>query len=58
MKKRFAEEKKSGVSKVIGVSKLKSKYNVYEARRQLCGAYDFFLADDRIVRRRFYGKGF
>ena len=51
MKKRVAEEKKSGVQKVIGVSKLKSKYSVYEARRNLVNSYDIFLADERIVRR-------
>jgi ribosome biogenesis protein UTP30 len=34
---------------VLGVSKLKTKYKQYEAKRQLLGGYDRFLADDRVV---------
>jgi ribosome biogenesis protein UTP30 len=37
------------VKKVIGVSKLKSKFKQYEAKRQLCASYDLFLADDRVL---------
>ena len=37
------------VKKVIGVSKLKTKYKQYESKRQLCSSYDVFMADDRIV---------
>lgn len=37
------------IARVIGLSKLKSKYKSYEARRQLFGEYDMFLADDRTV---------
>jgi hypothetical protein len=36
-------------AKVIGVSKLKKKYHPYEAKRELCAAYDIFLADARIL---------
>ncbi|KAJ8325708.1 proteasome-interacting protein cic1 [Batrachochytrium dendrobatidis] len=37
------------VSKIIGISKLKSKFIPYEAKRQLCAAYDMFLADERVI---------
>ena len=36
-------------AKVIGVSKLKKKYHPYEAKRELCAAYDVFLADAAIL---------
>ena len=36
-------------AKVIGVSKLKKKYGLYEAKRQLMAAYDTFLADERVL---------
>lgn len=42
-------EKNGGVSKVVGVSKLRTKYESHEAKRQLCKSYDLFLADDRII---------
>jgi ribosome biogenesis protein UTP30 len=38
-----------GVSKVIGLSKLKQKYEPHEAKRALCKAFDLFLADSRIL---------
>jgi ribosome biogenesis protein UTP30 len=37
------------VSKIIGVSKLRTKYKPFETRRQLCNGYDVFLADERIL---------
>lgn len=37
------------VTKVIGVSKLRTEFKAFEARRQLCGAYDIFLADERVL---------
>lgn len=37
------------VSKVLSLSKLKSNYRPFEAKRKLCGSYDLFLADKRIV---------
>lgn len=40
---------KAGVAKVIGTSKLRTKYESYEAKRNLCREYDLFLADDRIL---------
>jgi ribosome biogenesis protein UTP30 len=48
-KNRIKEQKISGVSKVIGISKLKSKYESHEAKRALCNSYDLFVADDRII---------
>ncbi|GBF94901.1 hypothetical protein Rsub_08144 [Raphidocelis subcapitata] len=40
---------RGGVAKIIGLSKLRTKYESHEAKRQLCGQYDLFLADERIL---------
>jgi ribosome biogenesis protein UTP30 len=40
---------KAGISKVVGTSKLRTKYESYEAKRNLCRQFDIFLADDRIL---------
>jgi hypothetical protein len=49
-KKRLSKfEKNGGVAKVIGISKLRTKYESFEAKRQLCALYDLFLADDRVL---------
>jgi len=46
----LVESKKlPGRVKVIGVSKLRSEYKPFEAKRQLCAMYDLFLADDRVM---------
>jgi ribosome biogenesis protein UTP30 len=37
------------VSKVIKLSKLKSYYKPYEAKRKLCNSYDLFFADKRVI---------
>ena len=37
------------MAKVIGLSKLRSKFESHEAKRNLCAQYDLFLADDRII---------
>ncbi|GJY25419.1 ribosomal L1 domain-containing protein 1-like protein [Tanacetum coccineum] len=37
------------VSKVIKLSKLKSSYKPFEAKRELCDSYDVFFADKRVV---------
>jgi hypothetical protein len=42
-------ERKGGVAKVVGLSKLRSKYESHEAKRELCKLYDLFLADERIL---------
>jgi hypothetical protein len=43
------EDKVAGVQKVIGLSKLRTKYESHEKRRQLAGSYDLFMADDRVL---------
>ncbi|KAK9809197.1 hypothetical protein WJX72_011165 [[Myrmecia] bisecta] len=48
-KERVKQQQIAKVSKVIGLSKLKTKYEPHEAKRQLCGAYDLFVADERII---------
>jgi len=50
----------AGVSKVIAVSKLKSKYEPHEAKRALANAFDLFLADARVLPSlaRLLGKSF
>lgn len=42
-------QKNGGVAKVVGLSKLRTKYESHEAKRQLCNSYDLFLADERII---------
>lgn len=59
--KRIEHLKKSGlVAKVITVSKLKTKYESFEAKRKLCNEYDLFLADDRVLSTlpKLIGKSF
>ncbi|KAH7313182.1 ribosomal protein L1p/L10e family-domain-containing protein [Rhexocercosporidium sp. MPI-PUGE-AT-0058] len=48
------------ITKVVGVSKLKKKYNQYEAQRKLYAEHDIFLADDRIITQltKLLGKTF
>lgn len=48
-KKRVKQEELSRVAKVVGLSKLKTKYESHESKRQLCAAYDLFVADERII---------
>ncbi|PNW80357.1 hypothetical protein CHLRE_07g314100v5 [Chlamydomonas reinhardtii] len=48
-KKLAALEKNGGVAKVIGTTKLRTKFESHEAKRKLCASYDLFLADDRIL---------
>lgn len=45
---------------VIGVSKLRKEYRVFEQRRQLAESYDLFLADERVLPSlpRLLGKTF
>ena len=37
------------ISRVVGIEKLKGKFNAYEARRMLLKENGLFLADERIV---------
>ena len=48
-KQRLAQQQHAGIKKVVGLSKLKSKYEAFEAKRQLCDSYDLFLADERVL---------
>lgn len=48
-KEKVRNDATAGVAKVIGVSKLKTKYESFESKRQLCNSYDLFVADDRIL---------
>jgi ribosome biogenesis protein UTP30 len=43
------ESEQIPVSKVIKLSKLKSDYRPFEAKRKLCDSYDMFFTDKRIV---------
>ena len=48
------------IAKVIPLSKLKTDFFAFEAKRKLCGSYDIFLADDRILAElpKLLGKAF
>ena len=48
-KKRLKVGQAAGVAKVVGTSKLRTKYESHEAKRNLCAAFDLFLADERIL---------
>ncbi|CAN1135384.1 Ribosomal L1 domain-containing protein 1 [Linum perenne] len=37
------------ISKIIKLSKLKTDYRPFEAKRKLCDSYDLFLADRRVI---------
>ncbi|GAB4828501.1 hypothetical protein Ancab_039342 [Ancistrocladus abbreviatus] len=37
------------ISKIIKLSKLKSDYKPFEAKRKLCDSYDMFFADKRVI---------
>ena len=56
----FPSSLKPRIQRVIGLSKLKARYNSYESRRQLLSEHDIFLADDRIVTElpKLLGKAF
>ncbi|KAK2804375.1 hypothetical protein FQN50_006668 [Emmonsiellopsis sp. PD_5] len=47
----FPTSLSSRITKVIGFSKLKTKYQSFESRRRLLSEHDIFLADDRIIMR-------
>jgi ribosome biogenesis protein UTP30 len=49
-KKRLASmPANAGITKVVGLSKLRTKFESHEAKRALCAAHDLFLADDRVL---------
>ncbi|KAK5112236.1 hypothetical protein LTR62_004397 [Meristemomyces frigidus] len=45
----FPAELRKRITRVVGLEKLKAKYKAFEAKRQLLGEYDVFLADDRVI---------
>ncbi|KAI9824469.1 MAG: hypothetical protein M1832_002004 [Thelocarpon impressellum] len=45
----FPADLRPRITRVIGFSKLRTKYKSYESRRQLLGEHDVFLADDRVI---------
>lgn len=47
--KKIVKSQNIPVSKVLKVSKLKSDYKPFEAKRKLCDSYELFLVDRRIV---------
>lgn len=47
-KQKLAEEG-IGIAKVIPLSKLRTDYKAFEAKRKLCGSYDLFLADKSVL---------
>ncbi|KIX05489.1 uncharacterized protein Z518_06361 [Rhinocladiella mackenziei CBS 650.93] len=47
----FPERLKSRIDRIIGFTKLKTRYKTFESRRQLLSEHDVFLADDRIINR-------
>ncbi|GBG61570.1 hypothetical protein CBR_g22367 [Chara braunii] len=48
-KEKVKQDRSTGVTKIMGLSKVRTNYKSFESRRQLCNSYDLFLADDRIV---------
>ncbi|OXV08006.1 hypothetical protein Egran_04230 [Elaphomyces granulatus] len=47
----FPSSLSSRITKIIGYSKLKARYQSFESRRQLLSEHDIFLPDDRIIMR-------
>jgi ribosome biogenesis protein UTP30 len=47
----FPTSLSSRINRIIGFTKLKSRYKTFEQRRQLLSEHDIFLADDRIINR-------
>ncbi|TMW61222.1 hypothetical protein Poli38472_013685 [Pythium oligandrum] len=49
IKKALAEDPVAGLAKVMTVKKLRKNFSRFEDKRTLAGAYEMFLADDRIL---------
>lgn len=56
----FPEALRKRITRVIDLSKLKSKYRVFQAQRKLYAEHEIFLADDRIINQlpKALGKSF
>eukprot|EP01098_Paradermamoeba_levis_P005104 TRINITY_DN2172_c0_g1_i3.p1 TRINITY_DN2172_c0_g1~~TRINITY_DN2172_c0_g1_i3.p1 ORF type:complete len:341 (-),score=134.07 TRINITY_DN2172_c0_g1_i3:144-1121(-) len=48
-KEYIEEHRVKGITKVIGVDKLRKKFSTFEAKRNLLHSYDLFAADDRVL---------
>ncbi|CAG9462145.1 unnamed protein product [Pedinophyceae sp. YPF-701] len=48
-KELHAQMQGTGITKIIGLSKLRTKYESFEAKRKLCASYEVFLADERVL---------
>lgn len=49
LKQKLLKDPVEGLTKIIGLKKLKSNYSRFEDKRKLCADYDLFFADDRIL---------
>ncbi|XP_073058342.1 uncharacterized protein [Primulina eburnea] len=47
--KKLVKSQNIPISKVLKISKLKTNYKPFEAKRKLCHSYDLFLVDRRVV---------
>ncbi|XP_073137780.1 putative ribosome biogenesis protein C306.07c [Henckelia pumila] len=47
--KKLVKSQNIPISKVLKISKLKTNYKPFEAKRKLCDSYDLFLVDKRVV---------
>ncbi|PFH34396.1 hypothetical protein BESB_075480 [Besnoitia besnoiti] len=47
----LAPEKLPGLTRVMGISKLKKKFPTFQDKRMLCATYDMFLCDRKIADR-------
>lgn len=58
--KKIVKSQNLPVAKVLKLSKLKSNYKPFEAKRKLCDSYDLFLVDRRVVHLlpKLLGKSF
>lgn len=56
----FEQHGHGGVTRILGVEKLRKRYGTFEARRELMGMYDRFLVDKRVapMMPRLLGKAF
>jgi|SaaInlStandDraft_5_1057022.scaffolds.fasta_scaffold51473_2 ribosome biogenesis protein UTP30 len=49
LRERFEKTPVNGLSKVIGLQKLRTDYNRFQDKKKLCSSYDLFLTDDSIL---------
>lgn len=49
VKEYLAEHGSGGVTRVMGIEKLRKRYKTHEGRRELFQMYDYFLVDNRVA---------